>query len=251
MLDARTEKTLSQFTQEVLQLLGDELVAVALYGSGAGNNFVSGDSDLNVIIVVRTLRFEVLQKLSPHMAAWHKQGFAIPLLLDQEFLRRSRDVFPMEFYDIKEQHRLLWGEDVFQALPIDNRHLRFQAEYEARSKLLRLQALYLECAGDQQQLHTLMLDSLKTFLILMRNLVRIHGESGLLTYSAVLERFERHFQQSFPCVHQLLAIRAKQLGWPTSGGAAFFSDYLTEVQQLVGIIDSLPPGTSPAHDRSV
>ncbi len=250
MLDARIEKTLSQFTQEVQHLLGEELVTVALYGSGAGNNFVSGDSDLNVILVVKTLRFEVLQKLAPRMAAWHTQGFALPLLMDQEFLQRSRDVFPMEFYDIKDQHRLLWGKDIFQELPIDSRHLRFQAEYEARSKLLRLEALYLECAGNQNQLRTLMLDSLKTFLILMRNLIRMQGESGPLTYPEVLDRFEQHFQQPFPRMHHLLAIRAKQQKWSANAEGEFFRDYLTEVQQFVRIIDHLPSGTPSAHDYS-
>ncbi|MEW6300742.1 MAG: hypothetical protein AB1671_23905 [Thermodesulfobacteriota bacterium] len=249
MLDDRTEKTLAQFTREVRRLLGEDLLAVALYGSGAGNNFVAGTSDFNVVLVVKELRFEVLQKLHPRMKAWHKQGFALPLLMDQEFLQRSRDVFPMEFHDITEQHRVLWGEDVFRTLEIDDRHLRFQAEYEARSKLLRLRALYLECAGDRHALRMLMLDSLKTFLILMRTLLRIRGEHGALTYGEVLERFERGFGQAFSRMRQLLAIRAKQQGWPAEDGAEFFRDYLTEVQQLVTIIDQLYAGVQPTHDR--
>ena len=114
MLDSQSEKILGRFVQELRSLLADELVAIALYGSSVGGNFVPGVSDLNVVIVVKEARFDVLQKLQPGMAAWHTQGFAIPLLLDQEFLRRSRDVFPMEFHDMKEQHRLLWGEDIFR-----------------------------------------------------------------------------------------------------------------------------------------
>ncbi len=141
MLDSQTEKILVQFVQELRHLLADELVAVALYGSGAGSNFVPGTSDLNIAIVVKEARFEVLGKLQPRIAAWHTLGFAVPLLLDQEFLQRGRDVFPMEFHDIKDQHRLLWGEEVFRDLEIDTQHLRFQAEHEARSKLLRLRAL--------------------------------------------------------------------------------------------------------------
>jgi len=249
MLDAPTEKILTQFTEDVRQLLGEELIAIALYGSAVGKNFVSGSSDLNIAVVVKALRFEVLHKLQPRIAAWHKQGFALPLLMDKEFLQRSRDVFPMEFYDIAEQHRLLWGEDVFQALGLDGRHLRFQAEYEARSKLLRLEALYLEFAGDKNHLRTLMLDSLKTFLILMRNLIRLRGESGVLAYHEVLDRFEQHFATAFPRLHQLLAIRAKQQEWPAGTETDFFRDYLTEVQQLIRIIDHLPSGDASRHDR--
>jgi hypothetical protein len=240
MLDARTEKMLAQFTQEVRQLLAEELIALALYGSGAGDNFVVGHSDLNVIMVVREARFEVLQKLQPRLPAWHKQGFAIPLLIDKDFLQRSRDVFPMEFHDIKTQHRLLWGTDVFQELEIDSRHLRFQAEYEARSKLLRLCALYLEHAGDKTRLRTLMLDSLKTFLVLMHHLTRLYGKNSFPLYAAVLTDFEQHFQLAFPRMHQLLAIREGKQGWPSETVTDFFRDYLREVQQLVGVIDRFP-----------
>jgi len=249
VLDAQAEKTLAQFTQELRQLLADELIAVALYGSGAGANFVSGVSDLNVVIVIKAARFEVLQKLQPRIATWHQMGFALPLLMDREFLQRSRDVFPMEFHDIKEQHRLLWGEDVFQELVINTHHLRFQAEYEARSKLLRLQGLYLECAGDLSRLRTLMLDSLKTFLILMRNLIRMRGKGGLLNYTEVLDQFEQRFQHSFPCMRQLIAIRANQQDWPATAAAAFFRDYLAEVQHLIGVIDHLPSDDSSSHGR--
>jgi hypothetical protein len=250
VLDAQTEKTLAQFTQELRQLLADELIAVALYGSGAGANFVAGASDLNVAIVVKEARLDVLQKLQPRIAAWHQQGFALPLLLDREFLQRGRDVFPMEFHDIKEQHRLLWGEDVFRDLEIDSRHLRFQAEHEVRSKLLRLRALYLECAGDQPRLQALILDSLKTFLILMRNLIRLHGKAGLLTYTDVLAQFEQYFQRTFPRMRQLLAIRAGQQQWPATATTDFFGDYLAEVQQVIGIIDHLPANISTTHGQS-
>jgi hypothetical protein len=239
VLNPQTEKILVQFIQELRHLLADELVAVVLYGSGAGSNFVPGASDLNVAIVVQEARFEVLQKLQPRIAAWHTQGFAVPLLLDREFLQRGRDVFPMEFHDIKEQHRLLWGEEVFHSLEIDSRHLRFQAEHEARSKLLRLRALYLECAGDQPRLQALLCDSLKTFLILMRNLIRLHGKTGLLTYVEVLEQFEQHFHLAFPRMRQLIAIRAGQQQWPGTPIADFFRDYLAEVQQIVAVIDLL------------
>ncbi len=247
MLDPQSEKILVQFTQELRVLLADELLAVVLYGSGAGSNFVPGASDLNVTIVVKEARFDVLQKLQPRIAAWHTQGFAVPLLLDREFLQRSRDVFPMEFHDIKEQHRLLWGEDVFRDLAIDTQHLRFQAEHEARSKLLRLRALYLECAGDQARLQALMLDSLKTFLILMRNLSRLQGKTGVLTYTEVLAQFERYFQQAFPRMRQLIAIRAGQRQWSEISVTDFFRDYLAEVQQVVAVIDHLPSHSPSPH----
>ncbi|HEV8715770.1 MAG TPA: hypothetical protein VGX03_23440, partial [Candidatus Binatia bacterium] len=89
--------------------------------------------------------------------------------------------------------------------------------------------------------------SLKTFLILMRNLIRLHGKTGLLTYEKVLDQFERHFQQAFPRLRQLIAIRAGQQQWSGTPLTDFFRDYLAEVQQIVAVIDLLPSPTSHPH----
>ena len=112
MADTSLESTLMQFTQELRELLDDQLLAVVLYGSAAGENFVPGSSDLNTAIVVQRMGFAVLKKLQPRMVSWHKRGFAVPLIVDRNFLHHSRDVFPMEYSDIKEQHRTLWGEEI-------------------------------------------------------------------------------------------------------------------------------------------
>ena len=240
MKNAWLEKILAEFTQELRHLLLSDLAAVILYGSGAGKDFVPDLSDINVVIAVRELRFDILQKLQPRMTAWRKQGFAMPLLVDHEFLQRARDVFPMEFHDIKAQHRLLWGEDIFQTLALDSRNLRFQAEHEARSKLLRLRALYLECAGDVPRLRALMIDSSKTFLVLMRHLIRLNGHNDVSAYEEVLNRFERFFSLTFPRIRHLVAIRAGRQSWPTEPLVDCFREYLTEVQHIIEVLDRTP-----------
>jgi len=248
MPNAWLEKVLAEFTQELRQLLLSDLVAVILYGSGAGANFVPDLSDINVVIVVKEVRFDILQKLQPHITAWHKHGFALPLLVDREFLARARDVFPMEFHDIQEQHRVLWGEEVFRDLTLDSRHLRFQAEHEGRSKLLRLRSLYLECAGDLSRLHSLMIDSHKTFLVLMRHILRLHAQPSVSTYEDVLHRFERHFSLMLPRIRQLVAIRAGRQPWPSAEPLVdFFRDYLAEVQQIIDVLDRMPSSHPSAH----
>ena len=246
MADTSLESTLVQFTQELRELLGDQLLAVVLYGSAAGENFVPGSSDLNTAIVVQRMGFEVLKKLQPRMVSWHKRGFAVPLIVDRNFLHHSRDVFPMEFSDIKEQHRTLWGEEIFRTLTIGGEHLRFLAEHEVRSRLLRLQALYLERAGEPPRLRQILLDSLKTFLTLMRYLLRLHGKNGGQNYGEVLSLFEQHFRVSFPEMHRLIAIRQGVRDWPHEPATEFFREYLEDVQRFVFLIDELPQQSPPS-----
>jgi hypothetical protein len=240
MLDPQTEKAIAQVAEQIRLVFGKELVSVTLYGSAAGEDFVPGKSDLNFAIVLERVTFPYLKALHEHLPKWHKLGAAVPLLLDRGFLARARDVFPMEFHDIKEQHRVLYGEELFARLEIDSRHLRYQAEHEARGKLLRLRALYAEVGAERKRLEALMLDSAKTFVIIMRNFIRLRRGESHTRYLQVLDEFEKHFTQIFPTIRYLLQVKLGTQRW-TDAIDETFRAYLEEVERLIDLIQNTLP----------
>src|SRR5207247_2239515 len=82
---------------------------LVLHGSAAGDEWVAGRSDLNTALVVPCVTLAVLERLAPLVARWRERGFALPVVMDYEYLRRARDTFPMALDDISRQHRLLVG----------------------------------------------------------------------------------------------------------------------------------------------
>ena len=247
-LDGKTEKAIAQVAEQVRLVFGQDLVSVALYGSAAGDDFVPGRSDLNFAIVLERLTFAHLNALHQYLPKWHKLGAATPLLLDRPFLERARDVFPMEFHDIQAQHRTLYGEEVFATLRIDGRHLRYQAEHEARGKLLRLRALYAEVGADRKRLETLMFDSAKTFVIIMRNFIRLHAGESHTRYLDVIDHFERHFTVAFPGVRHVMRVRLGMEQWAASVDESFRT-YLEEVGRLIDVIEHILPGSAGTESR--
>jgi len=245
MLDTRTEKAIAHVTAQAREVFGAGLVSVVLYGSAAGEDFVPGTSDLNFAIVLERLTFAHLKALHQHLVQWHKLGAATPLLLDRRWIERGRDVFPMEFHDIKAQHRVLYGEEVFATLAIDRRYLRYQSEHEARGKLLRLRALYAEVGADRKRLERLMLDSVKTFVIIMRNFIRVRGGEGASRYRAVLDQFETHFAVAFPTMRHLVEVRLGTQQW-VDGIEGTFASYLDEVERLIELLDRAIPDEDAA-----
>jgi hypothetical protein len=245
MIDAQSEKTIAQFADQVRVLFGSELVCVALYGSAAGEDFVPGRSNLNFAVVVERLTFVHLKALHPYVQKWRKLGVATPLLLDRRFLQHGRDVFPMEFHDIKAQHRVLYGEEVFATLAIDGRHLRYQAEHEVRGKLLRLRALYAEGGAERKRLEALMVDSVKTFLIVMRNFIRLRAGQSHTAYLQVLDQFETHFAVHFPTMRHLIGVKLGRDRW-VDGIEDTFRAYLEEVERLVELVDQIMPDCEEA-----
>ena len=245
MLDAKAERAVLDASRLLQSIFGSRLVTVALHGSAAGSDYVSGVSDLNLVAVVDEIGPADLRAVREHVGAWRKNRIATPLLLDRRFLRDAADVFPMELHDIREQHRVLHGNDVFADLEIRDEHLRYQCEHEARGKLLRLRELYLEIGDDRGELEALILDSLKTFLILMRNLCRSDGAPAPAGYRDVLATFSARFGRAFPVLSRLLEVRLGAASFDDDVEATFAS-YLGELQQLIDVIDRLPPGTPRA-----
>ena len=249
MLDSKGERTVAEVCDKLRSALGGKVVAIALYGSAAGPDWVAGSSDINVIAVVDSLAYEDLRAVRPHVAAWQKKGVATPLILDRRFLGSAADVFPMEFYDIREGHRMLFGEDVFSVLSISDEHLRFQCEHEARGKLLRLRELYLEIGTDRRRLRTLMLDSLTTFLTIMRHLTRRDGVPSPRPYADVVRTFRSLFHRDLPVTERLLDMKLSNAKW-TGDEEETFRGYLSEIEQFVVAIDELTVGAAGAASTS-
>jgi hypothetical protein len=179
-----------------------------------------------------------MRAVRPHVAAWRKKRVATPLILDRRFLSSAVDVFPMEFYDIREGHRLLFGEDVFSTLPINDEHLRYQCEHEARGKLLRLRELYLEIGADRRRLRALMLDSLTTFLTIMRHLTRRDGVPSPRPYADVLRAFRARFHRDLPVTERLLDLKLSNGSWKGDEEETF-RGYLAEMELVVATIDEI------------
>ena len=243
MLDHNTEEEISRICGEVKEAFGERLVCLALYGSGAGKDFVPGQSDLNLAIVLDEVDFDALKRLHRHLPDWHRLGAATPLLMDREFIERARSVFPMELQDIRAEHRVLAGEDVFANAQVDRDRLRYELEQEATGKLLRLRALFAEVGADDDRLKELMIDSVKTFLVIMRSMIRVDGREGSIPYLELLDQFEGLYAQYFPRMRELLNLKLHGGDWPDDV-EAMFEVYAQEVKSLVAMIDRVFAATT-------
>lgn len=236
MLPPKIEAHLKQVGDDCRRAFGDDLVCLVLYGSAAAGDFVAGKSDLNFAIVLKRIEVAQLRALGELLPAWHRLDVATPLFVDQTFVARARDVFPMEMLDIQAEHRLLAGVDVFADLVIDFDHLRFQLEQEARGKLLRLRVQFAEAGGKRGQVEQLMLASVRTFVALMRAVLRMRREPTPSVAAELLQRFERDLGVPLPALAEVLAVQQGERRWSGSADATFAA-YLADIERLVDFID--------------
>lgn len=161
------------FASDLASVYGDALSSVVLYGSAARGEYREGLSDLNFLVLLRDTAPATIRRGSAIAREWVSAGNPPPLLLSGDELRRSLDVFPIEYADIRDAHRVLHGDDVVADLQIDREHLRLQCEQELKGKQIQLRERYLLAADDPDALRDLLVRSISTFLVLFRTVLRL------------------------------------------------------------------------------
>src|SRR5271170_339359 len=168
------EQKLQDLVDRLQKAHQERLVSVILYGSAASGDHHGEFSDLNVLCVLTRVTPAELAASEP-IFKWWRDGNPTPLLLSEEEVRTSTDCFPIEFHDMQEQRRVLFGQDVIASLVIDKTFYRAQIEHELRAKLLRLRQKAASALADKQELLRLMIDSVSSFLVLARHALLVSG----------------------------------------------------------------------------
>jgi hypothetical protein len=158
------------FAKELLAKFSSRLLSLSLIGSCITGDFVSGQSDINSVLVLTQTDQPELDILAS-MSRFKKRRIRSPLVMTEDYLRRSLDVFPIEFLDIKLFHQTVYGPDHFEKIAIDKAQLRLQCERDLKGKLINLQRGYVSCGGRTREIRALLLEALPGFFALLRSML--------------------------------------------------------------------------------
>ena len=167
--------SLDDLVTQLKAAFGDDLVSVVLYGSAAGVNHDPKRSDQNVLVIVKRVPMSAAKAISASAGAWADAGNPPPLVLTEREWKGSADIFPMEYADILDRHRVLFGSAPFDGITVGTSDLRLQLEHEAMGKLLKLRQAVLAAARDDKRLLELMAASASSIMVIFRAVCRLHG----------------------------------------------------------------------------
>ncbi|MCB2198080.1 nucleotidyltransferase domain-containing protein [bacterium] len=154
---------------------GNSLNGVYLYGSAARGNWNPKSSDINLLLLLDEKGYDRWPGAADIANRRLKKGFALPLLLTENYIRSSVDVFPMEFLDIKLFHETLFGEDLFPSLDIKPDDLRVQAEREVKGKWVQLRQAALDRGGNTAAMRDLLALSVPTWVSVFQSMLVVSG----------------------------------------------------------------------------
>jgi hypothetical protein len=233
------QSALDQIVERLKTALGDRLVSVVLYGSAVTGDHQQGYSDLNVLCVLSEITPRELAGVSSAFRWWRGQGNPAPLLLTRREFQTSTDCFAIEFHDIRERHRILYGENVVEDLQVDDSFYRAQVEHELRAKLLRLRHKAAGVLSDQQLLSRLLADSLSTFCVLFRHALILHGIEAPQAKREVVAKAAEHFQISAGPFDCLFDLRDGKSAGREMDFQKLLADYMMQISAVIEAVDRL------------
>jgi len=233
------EKLINEFVERIRTAAGTNLVSVILYGSAAAGDYVVDHSDVNLLCVLGETSFTAIEALAPAVAWWGKQKHREPLLMSAEEMRRSADVFSIEFLDMRRHYRVLWGEDVLDTLEIPMRLHRAQVEYELREKTILLRQRLLMAAGNAEAKWELLLRSLPAFGTLFRHALIALGEAGAGSKREAAAALAGKLGIDTSVFAELLDLRERKKDRQSAKVDEIFARYLKLVEQVTAAVDRM------------
>ena len=236
--------TLEELVSQLRAAYGAALQSVVLYGSAAAGEHIAKRSDYNVLVIVDALDAPKLVAASATARAWTEAGNPAPLTLTTREWRGSADIFPMEYADILDRHRVLYGDPPFSGITVAARDLRLQLEQEAMGKLIKLRQGVLASGNDPARQIELLGASASAIMIIFRAMLRLHGDTPAKDNIQVAEAVARRIGfDAAPFDRVVRHVRGEK-PLATSEVSTVLGGYLRGMEQLVSHLDQYEPDGS-------
>lgn len=228
-------KITSNLIEKLQEIYKEKLTSVILYGSCAVNECENEFSDINMIVIIDNLIASDLKKAYPAFKDFIKTKNPLPLFMDKAEWFRSCDVYPIEYSDIKDRYKILYGEDVVRSLVLEKTNLRLQCEHETKNLLIKLRQNYLAKSNDLKAIGELIKTSSKSFFALFRAILRLTNEDVPFSHKEVIEILSKKVNIDKDTFFKILEFRKT----PKGGNIIPKKDYEDTIQKLINSIDEV------------
>src|ERR1051326_6414720 len=167
-----SEHALDELVKGLTAALGKKLVSVILFGSKVSGEFREDRSDGNVFLVLEDISGETMERLRAPIKAWMKTGHPMPVLVQGGELEAYAKSLPIEFLDMQDHHKVVFGDDPLLKLIVSRDRLKAQCAIELSIKLLKLRQAVILAGNKLERLRSILTDSLPSILTLYRAVLR-------------------------------------------------------------------------------
>lgn len=141
---------LEEWKKSLEEVLGDGLVGILVHGSVARGEYRPGESDVDVVVVLKDASFAKLEAMGNAMQVARYSARIEAMILTEDEIPGASDAFPLLYDDIKRCHFLLAGRDPFSSVLVHDTHRRLRIEQELREAQIRLRRAVTDALGARE-----------------------------------------------------------------------------------------------------
>jgi predicted nucleotidyltransferase len=131
---------------ELEKAFGDDLVGVVVHGSTVRGEYRPGDSDVDVVVVVKDASYAKLAAVGNATRLARYSARIEAMFLAEGEIAGAADCFPLLYDEIKRDHALLAGRDPFSAVEVHDTHRTLRIEQELREAQIRMRRAVTDLA---------------------------------------------------------------------------------------------------------
>jgi predicted nucleotidyltransferase len=169
------QKVLADFTTRLKDIFGSDLLSVVLYGSFVRDDYRRGVSDINVLVILEKSDPRKIFAAGRRTRPLIRKYRITPLIMTREEFLCAADVFPLEYSDIQDAHRILYGDGEVLKPGLRRANLRYQLEEKLRGAVGDIRGMLLAAAGNEKILGRLLPRWAGVGAVLFRGLLRLKG----------------------------------------------------------------------------
>lgn len=230
-------KNLDKFIEELKNTLGDNLKSVIAFGSQA--NVEDAKSNLNLMIITNQLSAENLYDISKSVKKWVKAKNPMPVIMNLEEWYSSFDVYAIEYADIRENYRLIYGEDLVPSISINKYFLRLQCESELKTLLLKYKNNFLMNIKSDREMKKLLNNVIKTLLVIFRSVLRLHDSAVPYRAVDIIEFASNYLSFNKIVMSKIAKVKYENEDYTKQELLFIESELLKDLQSLLKQVDAM------------
>ena len=240
-LPEEAQRLVHAYAKDVKAVFGEQLEGLLIYGSAVRGEFLPGRSNLNMLFVLSSYDAVTLKLYAPIHKRWSKEQVVVPLFLTDQELQSSSALFPLEFLEIQDYHRVLGGRDPFVGFHVDGGRLKDEVMQGLAGHLLRLRQRFAEGGGTNDAVTILLPLSITSLLPLLRGVQRLSGKPVVSQSDALIKDVADHFRIDLQGLTDALLLKRGQITPGPGEVPRLFDRYLHAASLLTNsVMRSLP-----------
>jgi len=220
------------YAELITEIAGERIRSLTLFGDIASGTFDAKRQPVRSVFVLDSFELSILRRLAECGGRLSRKGVAAPLVMTPAYIDRSRDTFPLEFIEIKQQHVTVLGADLFEPLTFKDADVRLQCEREIKTILLGLRQAVLESGGRESELEWLEQGACDALLRTFRGVLWLKGKREAMPALKIVAEVETLTGKPLTGIREALD-PAEEDTW------AQFERLYTNVETLGAVIDAL------------